>query len=80
MMIDYIMKFSYTEINLDESSCIISSCDYILTLKSMNDYISISNYYTFLNDDVNSIIKLKFNLKSFFIVESKNCSMCRCFL
>ena len=82
MMIDYIMKFSYAEIDLDESSCIISSCNHILILKSMNDYMSISNYYTLSDksDDADLIVRLKSSLKSFSIVELKNCSMCHCFL
>ena len=78
----YIMRFSYAEINLDESSCIILSCDHILTLKSMNDHMSISDYYTFFDesDDTDSIVRLKSSSKSFSIVELKNCSMCRCSL
>ncbi len=80
MMIDYIMKFSYAEIDLDESPCIISSCDHILTLKSMNDHMSISNYYTLSDepDGADSIVRLKSSSKPFSIAELKNCSMCCC--
>jgi len=50
MIINYIMKSNYTKIDLDESSCIISSCGHILTLKSIDDHMSISNYYTFFDE------------------------------
>ena len=80
MMVDYIMEFSYAEIDLDESSCIIPSCDHILTLESMNDHMSISNYYTLSDesDGAGSIVGLKSSSKPFSIAELKNCSMCRC--
>lgn len=80
MMIDYIMGFSYAEIDLDESPCIIPSCGHILTLESMNDHMSISDYYTFSDepDGAGSIVRLKSSSKPFSIAELKDYPMCRC--
>jgi len=80
MMVDYIMGFSYAEIDLDESPCIIPSCGHILTLESMNGHMSISNYYTLSDepDGAGSIVGLKSSSEPFSIAELKNCPMCRC--
>lgn len=82
MTINYIMRFIYVEINLNENSYIISSCNYILILKSMNDHMKIAKYYI-ISDDINaenSIMTLKSNSISFFISNLKSCFMCRSFL
>ena len=82
MIIDYNMKFIYIKIDLNESSCIISSCNHILILKSMNNYIKIAKYYIIFDDITceNLIIKLKLRLILFLILKLKNCFMCYSFL
>jgi len=78
-MINYIMRFAYVEIDLDDNPCIILSCGHILTLESMNDHMDIAKYYIVFEDtrDKNSIIELKSSSIPFSISKLKNCSMCR---
>lgn len=33
------MRFCYTKVDLDKTSCIILSCGYIFNLENMDDYI-----------------------------------------
>lgn len=78
-MINYIIRFVYVEIDLDDNSYIILSYDHILTLKSINDHMNIAKYYIVFKDieDENSIIELKLSSISFSISKLKNYSMCR---
>ncbi|KAL8993845.1 MAG: hypothetical protein Q9169_006042 [Polycauliona sp. 2 TL-2023] len=78
-MVDYIMGFTYAEIDLDETPCIVPSCGHILTLESMDGHMEIANYYT-ISDDTNvenSVVGLKSRSVPFSTSELKNCPMCR---
>lgn len=79
MMVDYIMGFSYTEIDPDEIPCIIPSCGHILTLESMDGHMEMSKYYTMSSDSnaEDSIISLKSSSVPFSTSELKNCPLCR---
>lgn len=72
-MIDYIIKFIYIEIDLNENFCIISFYDHIFILKNMNNHMKIAKYYIIFNNiiDENSIIELKSKLISFSISKLK---------
>ncbi len=79
MTVDYIMGFTYAEIDLDENPCIIPSCGHILTLESMNGHMKIAKYYI-ISDDINaenSIIALKSSSIPFSTSKLKSCPMCR---
>ena len=78
-MIDYVMKFVYAEIDLNDNSCIISPCNHILTLKSMDGHMNIAKYYTISEntEDENSIIELKSSSILFSISKLKNYPLCR---
>ncbi|KAL8674153.1 MAG: hypothetical protein Q9168_001447 [Polycauliona sp. 1 TL-2023] len=78
-MVDYIMGFTYAEIDLDETPCIVPSCGHILTLESMDGHMEIANYYTISDDNSveNSVVGLKSRSVPFSTSELKNCPMCR---
>lgn len=76
MMVDYIMGYHYTEIDLDETPCIIPSCGHILTLESMDGHMELAKYYT-ISDADNSIIALKSSSVPFSTSDLKNCPICR---
>ena len=79
MMVDYIMGSSYTELDLDESPCLVPSCGHILTLESMDGHMEMSKYYTMSSDiDIdNPIIALRSGSVPFSTSELKNCPLCR---
>ena len=81
MMVDYkyIMGSSYAELDLDESPCLIPSCDHILTLESMDGHVDMFKYYTMSSDTniKNPIIALKSSSVPFSTSELKNCPLCR---
>lgn len=78
-MVDYIIRSTYAEIDLDKSPCIIPSYGHILTLESMDGHIKIAKYYI-ISDDTNSknsIIGLKSRSVPFSTSELKNCFIYR---
>ncbi len=75
MIVDFILSFTFEKVDLDKNSCIVSSCEHILTLKSMNEHMSMSDFYT-MNDE-GSMTDLKNSVESFSVFEMKSCSNCR---
>lgn len=78
-MVDYIMSYSYADVDLNESPCIIPSCGHILTLESMDGHMSMSDFYTISQETSNQghITGLKSRVEPFSVADLKNCPMCR---
>lgn len=78
-MVDYIMGYTYANLDLDESPCIIPSCGHILTLESMDGHMSMSDFYTISEEPSNQgyITGLRSRVEPFSIADLKNCPMCR---
>jgi hypothetical protein len=74
IVIDFILSSIFEEVDLDENPCIILSYRYILTLESIDRYISISDFYT-INDE-GLIIDLKNSAELFSASRIKSCLTC----
>ena len=73
-MINYIIRFIYVEIDLNESSYIILFYNHILTLKNMNNHMKIVKDYL-ISDNIiykNLIIEIKSRSISFSTSKLKN--------
>lgn len=79
MMVDYIMTYTYAEVNLDVNPCIIPSCGHIITLESLDGHLSFSNYYVFSKDPSSEglIVGLQSSSEPFSGEGLKHCPMCR---
>ena len=79
MMVDYILSSTYSEVNLNESPCIIPTCGHILTLESMDGHMDMQKHYHLHKDnkDQISIIGLKAASVPFEASDLKNCPICR---
>ena len=75
MVVDFILSFTFEEIDLDEDPCIVPSCGHILTLQSMDGHMSMSNFYTMNGEG--TIVGLKNSAEPFSASGMKNCPTCR---
>jgi len=75
MVVDFILLSIFEEVDLDEDPYIILLYGHILTLESMDRYISISNFYTINAERL--IVDLKNSAEPFFASGIKNCPICR---
>ncbi|MCJ1475096.1 hypothetical protein MMC13_003756 [Lambiella insularis] len=78
-MVDYIMRSTYAEIDLDNNPCIIPSCGHLLTRESMDGHMDMMQYYITSNDEnaEESIIAVKTDSVPFSSSDLKNCPLCR---
>ena len=74
MVVNFILSFSFEEVNLDEDPCIISLCGHILTLKSMDGHMSMLDFYIMNAEGL--IVDLKNSTESFSVSEIKSCPIC----
>jgi len=75
MVVNFILLSIFEKVDLDKNPYIILLYKHILTLKSMDEYINISDFYTINAERL--IVNLKNNAKSFFILGIKSYPTCR---
>ena len=75
MIVDFILSSTFEGVDLDEDPCIVPSCGYILTIESMDKYISISDFY--IVNGEGSIVDLKNSAEPFSASGMKSCPTCR---
>jgi len=78
MVVDFILLFIFEKVDLNKDPYIILLYKHILILKSMDEYISILNFYIINIERL--IMNLKNSAKLFFISRIKSCLTCRSFL
>lgn len=78
-MVDYIMGYSYADVDLNESPCIIPSCGHLLTLESMDGHMSMLDFYKVSQEPSNQghITGLRSQVEPFSVADLKKCPMCR---
>lgn len=79
MTVDFIMGYSYADIDLHESPCIVPSCGHILTMESMDGHMSMSDFYATSQNPSNygHITGLRSRVEPFSVADLKSCPMCR---
>lgn len=75
MTVDFIMGELYKDIDLDQDPVIVPPCGHIITVASLDGYMSMHDHYEF--SPHGSIIGLKKASRPFDVKEMKSCPTCR---
>jgi hypothetical protein len=75
MAVDFILLFTFEEVDLNKNPCIMLFCGHILTLESMDGHMAMSDFYTTNGEGL--IVDLKNNAELFFASGIKSCLTCR---
>jgi hypothetical protein len=73
IVIDFILLYTFREVNLNDNPYIILLCGHILTLESINRHISMLDFYTI--NAKGSIVDLKNSAEPFSASEMKTCPL-----
>jgi hypothetical protein len=74
-IVDFIMLYTFDEVNLDENPCLVLSCEHIFTMESMDGHMSMLDIYS--GNEEGSITNLKNSTEPFSASGMKSCTTCR---